>query len=423
MCILPQAACPHKFCTGNQEDSALFWVFAAILAISCALALGLPFLRPRSVPASRSEHDVESFRAQLREVDSDLARGVLTDAEADAARIELSRRLLAAAEEAEVDAGSKPIPRTLGSTLGMIAAIGVPVIGLGVYGSIGSPSVGDKPLSERNFDSERAAVRPSQEDLEAEYAKQDRGSPPPSQARAQMLDLTEKVKARLATEPDDPRGWDVLARSLMSLEMFDESWRAFEKVAELEPEAADASLYSNMTEAMYMAAGGVMSPKAEVAIDKALAKDPDYHQAIFLKSIALAQRNKTREAIQGWIKMLETAPPGAPWIEQVQDNVRNAAAQINVIPPADLVPRGPTAEQRAAAEELSPEDQQAMVGAMVEGLAQRLEEEPNDLRGWLMLIRSYQILEREEDAKAAQARGLEVFDGDEAATAQLESAL
>ena len=414
---------PHRFQRDLLEDSALFWVFAVIMTVICALALGLPFWRPRSVPASRSEHDVEAFRAQLREVETDLARGVLTEAEAEGARIELSRRLLAAAEEAEVDAGSKPTPAKLSSALGVIAALSVPAIGLGVYSTLGNPALPDKPLSQRDFDTERAGLRPSQQQAEANYEAQGREAPSPTKARADMLALTEKVKERLAKDPDDARGWDVLARSLKSLEVYDESWRAFQKVVELTPDAADAALYADMTESMFMAAGGYMSPMAEETVDKALAEDPGYHQALFFKSISLAQRGEMEPAIEGWVVMLKTAPPNAPWIEQVQENIRDAAAEIGVEPPEDLVPRGPTAEQRAAAAEMAPEDRMAMIEGMVDGLAARLEEEPNNLQEWMMLIRSYRMLGRDEDAKAAQEKALATFEDDAAATAQLEGAL
>jgi len=421
--ILPHGIGTHTFQSDFLEDSALFWVFAALMTVVCALALGLPFWRSRSVPPSRSEHDVEAFQAQLREVETDLARGVMTPVEAESARIELSRRLLAAAEAAEVDTGAKPTPSRIGRVIGIVTALAVPAVGLGVYSSIGTPGLEDQPLAERDFNIERAGLRPSQEQAEAQYAEQDQETPAPTKARADMLALTDKVKERLAKKPDDARGWDVLARSLKSLEIYDESWRAFEKVAELEPEATTASLYADMTEAMFMAAGGYVSPEAEDTVDKALAKDPGYHQALFFKSIAFAQRGEMEPAIEGWVTMLRTAPPDAPWIEQVQDNIRDAAAEIGVEPPADLVPRGPTAEQRAAAAEMAPDDRMAMIAGMVEGLAERLEDEPEDLQGWMMLIRSYRILGREDDAKAAQDKGLEVFEGNAQATEQLESAL
>jgi cytochrome c-type biogenesis protein CcmH len=421
--ILPQGVETHTFHRVFEEDSALFWIFAGILTVLCALALGLPFWRPRSVPPSRSEHDVEAFQAQLREVDTDLARGVMTPDEAESARIELSRRLLAAAEAAEVDAGSKPTPKSMGAVIGIVTALGVPAIGLGIYSDIGTPTLEDKPLAERDFALERGETRPSQEQAEAQYAEQDRETPAPTKARADMLTLTERVKERLAKKPDDPRGWDVLARSLKSLEIYDESWRAFQKVTELDPEAADATLYADMTEAMFMAAGGYISPQAEEAVNKALELDSGLHQALFFKSIALAQRGEMRPAIEGWVQMLRTAPPNAPWIEQVQDNIREAAAEIGVEPPADLVPKGPTAAQRAAAAEMAPEDRMAMIAGMVDGLAERLEDDPSDLQGWMMLIRSYRILGRDEDAKAAQTRGLEAFQRNPEAKAQLEGAL
>lgn len=388
-----------------------------------AVALAAPFWRPRAAPASRAEHDVEAFRAQLREVEHDLSRGVLTEAEAESARIELSRRLLAAAEAAEVDAGAKATPRRLTPVLGFLAAIAVPAAGLGLYTQLGSPNLGGQPFAERNFGAEREASRPSQEQAEAQIKGPQREPPPPSPARTQMLDLADKVRERLKETPDDAEGWFVLARSLKTLEIFDESWRAFDKVATLSPERADADLYANMTEAMFMAAGGYMSPEAEIAAEKALEQAPGLHQALFFKSMALAQRGELEPAVAGWLTMLRTAPPNAPWLQQVQNNVRNASAELGIDPPADLVPRGPTSAQAAAAAEMAPEDQVAMIAGMVDGLAERLEEEPNDLRGWLMLIRSYRILDREDDAKAAQTRGLEAFADDAAATQQLESAL
>jgi len=94
-----------------------------------------------------------------------------------------------------------------------------------------------------------------------------------------MLDLADKVRERLKSTPEDPQGWNVLARSLKTLEIYDESWRAFDKVATLNPEAADADLYANMAEAMFMAAGGYMSPEAEVITDKALANELSFLKA------------------------------------------------------------------------------------------------------------------------------------------------
>lgn len=406
-----------------MEDSALFWLFAGLIALSVAAVLAWPFWRRRAVPASRSEHNVEAFRAQLREVETDVSRGVLTEAEAESARIELSRRLISAAEAVEVDVGATPTPAALSTVLGLVTALCVPAVGMAVYSKIGEPTLGDRPLAERDFDIERAGLRPSQEQAEAQTLAQGNEPPAPTAARAQMIDLTEKVKQRLANNPDDPRGWDVLARSLKSLEKYGESWRAFQKVVDLDPKSADADLYANMAEAMFMAAGGYLSPQAEVVIDKALADDASLHQAIFFKSIALAQRGEMRSALEGWVKMLQTAPPNAPWIEQVQENIRDASAELRIKPPADLVPPGPTAEQRAAAADLSPEDRMAMIAGMVDGLAERLEEEPGDLQGWMMLVRSYRILDREDDAKAALDRALTAFEGDDSATERLQGAM
>jgi len=391
------------------------------MALGTAAAMAWPFIRDRDGPASRAAHEVESFRSQLSEVETDLARGVLTQAEAEAARIELSRRLLTAAEAAEVEAGARPAPSWQKVVFGALAAIGVPAATLGVYLQVGTPTLPDRPLAERDFMAERLGVRPSQQDAETEFAL---NAPPPedSENRRRMEQLVEQVRARLTASPDDVRGWDILARSLASMGEHSESWRAYQKVVEIDTEAGTAELYANMTESMFMAAGGYVSPEAEVVVDKALALEPGLHQALFFKSLALAQQGDMRSAIEGWAKMLRTAPEGAPWIAQVQDNIRNASAEIGMEPPEDLVPRGPTAEQRAAAADMDEDDRKAMIAGMVEGLAAELAEDPDDLRGWMMLIRSYTILGQADDARAAQKTALEAFEGDEDATKQLEAA-
>ncbi len=393
------------------------------MALAAAAAMAWPFFRDRDGPASRAAHEVESYRSQLSEVETDLARGVLSPAEAEAARIELSRRLLTAAEAAEVEAGARPAPSIQKIALGVLAAIGVPATTLAVYLQVGAPTLPDRPLAERDFMAERLGSRPTQEQAETEFALRAPPPPEPTENLRRMEQLVDQVRSRLATSPDDVRGWDVLARSLASMGEHSESWRAYQKVIELDPEAANAETYANKTEAMFMAAGGYVSPEAEATVDKALELEPGLHQALFFKSLALAQQGKMRPAIEGWAKMLRTAPPDAPWIAQVQDNIRNASAEIGMAPPEDLVPRGPTAEQRAAAADMDEDDRKAMIRGMVEGLAAELAEEPDDLRGWLMLIRSYTILGQAADAKAAQRRALEAFEGDEDATEQLEAAI
>ena len=49
---------------------------------------------------------------------------------------------------------------------------------------------------------------------------------------------------------------------------------------------------------------------------------------------------------------------------------------------------------------------QAQVVAMVEQLAERMKQNPNDADGWAMLARSYSVMERNEDALAAYQKAV-----------------
>lgn len=49
-------------------------------------------------------------------------------------------------------------------------------------------------------------------------------------------------------------------------------------------------------------------------------------------------------------------------------------------------------------------DQDAMIAAMVGNLAQRLRDNPKNVQGWIMLMRSYAALGRGDEANAAYAR-------------------
>ena len=401
----------------------LFWPLAALLAVLAALALSLPFWTGRRGAASRASHDVEAYRAQLREVKQDVSRGVLTEAEAESARIELSRRLLAAADAAEVETGAAPTPRGLVPLLAGVAAIGVPLLAFGVYFSIGSPALPDQPLASRSVTPDR----PSQEQAEALAAENNAIPAPapvqPVEGMPALPDLIAQLEAKLKERPDDARGLELLARTTARVGRYTDSWRAYGRLIVLDPEAAPADLYAGMAEAMVMATGGYVSPEAEEAVDIALEKDSTAARARHFKALALAQRGETEAALDRWVALLKDAPTDAPWRELVAERARQSADELGVDLPETLVPPGPTAAQRAAAEEMLPEDRQAMIEGMVTGLAERLKDDPDDLEGWLRLIRAYRVMGRPDDARAAQTTALETFAENADATRQLKAAL
>ena len=139
-----------------------------------------------------------------------------------------------------------------------------------------------------------------------------------------------------------------------------------------------------------------------------LAARPAHPAARFHLALAHAQAGRIRRAYDMWRALAAEAPAEAPWRADLAALIRQAAAALGEadasLPGAGAAPRGPTAEEAAAAAEMAPEDRAAMIRAMVEGLARRLADAPDDLAGWRRLARSWRVL-----GEAAEAARAELF--------------
>jgi cytochrome c-type biogenesis protein CcmH len=155
-----------------------------------------------------------------------------------------------------------------------------------------------------------------------------------------------------------------------------------------------------------LAAGGAVTPEAEAEFARS-GNDP---RARFYGAEAALQRGDTATAKAGLKALLADAPSDAPW--------RNAVvARLSEISPAEPQPgvrpslpqptapsAGPSAQDVAAAQAMSPEERQAMIRGMVDRLAARLEQSPNDKEGWARLAHAYDVLGEKEKAQAARLR-------------------
>lgn len=349
----------------------LWFIIAAMTAFAVAM-LALPLmLRPRRT-AARAEHDVEIYRDQLGEIDRDLERGLLSAEEAEAARAEIGRRMLAATD---AGAGADRAPRRrLAAWPGMAAVcIALPALAVLIYLHGGAPDLPGRPAAETR--KLRAVAEAEGHETSA---------------------LVAQLARRMEENPNDPRGWALLARSLAMLERYAEAANAYQRAIALEPD--DAGLLSGHGEALTIANRGTVTPKARDSFTAALAIDPREPRARFYLGVADVQAGRRRQALDRWLALEADSPPDAPWGEALRGRIEGLAAALGV----DLGER--RTRQRAAEEE-----RDAMVRAMVERLALRLEEEPDDVEGWLRLGRSYSVLgeaakSRDAYAKAAKLR-------------------
>lgn len=363
------------------------------LSIGTLALLLLPLLRTsRRRGVSRAEFDLRIYRDQLGEIDRDAARHLLGPTEAEAARAEVKRRLLAAADAAAVaEQAGAPSKRSRRLMLPAAIALLLPATAIGLYLTLGQPIVPDQPFAERRTQEMLAAGVPADE-------------------AASLADATAQLEKRLESRPDDVTGWFLLGRSYLTLRQYPESVRAFSRAEQLSPD--QPAIVDGYAEAMIANSGGRIEKNAHDALHRLLTLDPTNPKAQFLLALERAQNGDLAGAVQDWVNLLATAPPDASWVPAVRDHLERAAALAGIPVPLGLADGAPasaglpsiSAEDMAAAEQMLPEDRRRMIRGMVEKLAARLADHPDDIDGWQRLARAWDVLGEPEKAAEARAR-------------------
>jgi cytochrome c-type biogenesis protein CcmH len=338
-----------------------------LMTAAAALAVLWP-LRDRR-KAGRAGSDVEVYRDQLDEIDRDHAAGRIGKAEAEAARVEVSRRLIAAVDsthDGETLADAEPAIRRR-RLVAAVALLLLPVGAGSVYYSLGSPGIPTLPLAQRLDDDSS-----EQRSIEGKVAQ---------------------VEAYLERNPQDGRGWEVLAPIYMQTGRYDDAIKARRRALEIF--GPDAARLGDLGEAMVLAANGIVTAEAKALFERAAAFDREDVMAQYYLGLAAKQDGRRDEAEKTWRALLARAPQGAPWIALVQ----NALARID--------------EKTApAADAASAEHGGSPVQGMVERLAERLKKDGSNLDGWIQLVRSYRVLGEADKATAAIAEAKAALAGD-----------
>jgi len=236
-------------------------------------------------------------------------------------------------------------------------------VALAIYLPLGSPRLGDFPLSAR-------ARSP------------DAGQP--------LENLVAQVEQHLEKNPGDGRGWTVLAPVLAQLGRYDDAVRAYRNSITYNGESAERR--ADLGEAMTAAAGGVVTAEAKQEFERALARDAGEVKASYFLGLAAEQDGRNADAAAIWRAMLAKGPADAPWRPLVEAALTRVGA-----------PRAPALSDStiAAAKDMSETDRTAMIRSMVERLATRLKQNGDDVDGWLRLVRAYLVMGDREKAKDA----------------------
>lgn len=388
------------------------WVIMAVLAIAVIGVLLWPLFKTPAAVQDRAAYDMTIFQDQLKEVDRDIERGVLTPTEADAARLEIQRRILAADKApAETHAAGSRRTRMIAAA---VVAVVVPVIAAGIYLKVGTPGL----MGGVSEDAAREAAQ-----------------------NAEINRMITELAAKVEKDPKDVDSAALLARSYAMTGQFPEAVNAFKHLLVLDPSSVNFASYG---EAAVYANDGKVNKESHDAFVKALTLDREEPRARFYLGQEQADNRAFENALSIWRELVDTSPGDAPWLAMVKDRMADAAKELNIpvmasdpkhalelipteelalarvqaaAPPAALMPLGPMGGPMAApaapkAPEQMPPETIKMIEGMVGGLAARLEASPNDYDGWLMLGRSYTVLKKFDDAKNAYDKAAALKPGD-----------
>jgi cytochrome c-type biogenesis protein CcmH len=361
----------------------MIWVFIALMTAAAALAVLWPL--SRRAGDARPASDVAVYTDQLDEIGRDQGFGLIAPAEADAARVEVSRRLIAAADAAAVaarraPAAASPLRRRV---VALIALIALPAGALAIYLAIGSPELPGAPLAQRIAET-RGGNRSAEE-------------------------LFARVERHLEQFPDDGSGWELVAPVYMRLGRYDDAIKARRNVLRLLGPTAER--WSGLGEALVARENGVVTEDAKTAFDSALKIDAKDIAARFYSGLAAEQDGRKADAARIWHGLTADAPPDAAWLPSVQRalaRVDPAAVEPNTSSPA-AAPSAP---------------QNAMIRAMVAQLDARLhDKDGGNVDGWIQLVRSYTVLQQPDKAKAAGEDARKALAGDPDKLARLEAGI
>src|SRR5665647_2688601 len=396
------------------------WLVFALMTAATIFVVLWPLGRRKPL---RPGSDVAVYRDQLDEIQRDRSAGLIGEAEAEAARVEVSRRLIAAADAAESE---KPALETSSLWRRRATAIAglvlLPVGTVALYLTLGSPDLPGAALASR--------------------------AQTPSEA-GKVENMIAQVEDHLARNPKDGRAWEVLAPVYMRLGRFNDAVRAWSNAIALN--GSNAERESEYGQALVAAANGVVTADAEA--DKIwgdlLAKAPPADHDVNAMVERLANRlKKDGSDAQGWVQLVRTyralgqfdkaqaavadarrALAGdADGLRQFAEGSEGAAPTAPTAPaappmaPAAGAP-GPSAADIAAAEQMKPDEQNQMIRSMVARLADKLKQDGSDVAGWERLLRAYMVLGDHDKAQAAAAEARRALAGDPDKLRRLDAAI
>jgi cytochrome c-type biogenesis protein CcmH len=405
----------------------LLWLCFAFLTAAVVALLLRPLRTADGRAVAPAEADLAVYRDQLRELEAERERGLIGESDVEGARAEVARRLIKRAQAEPETVPATPADPTRARTIYMAIAAALPVLAIGLYVMTGSPQLPARPFAER------ASVDGAN----------------PTQA-AGIVELIERVEARLKENPQDGKGWNAIAPVYLRLGRYADAAHAFAEANRLEGETVRR--LTGFAEATLMAENGIVTEPVRRATLRVLELEPGKTEVRVWLALAKEQDGDLPAAAAEYREILNKSPADAPWRQAVVDRLAMVEKKIAGVPdapkasgaapsenaspsaeaapsasaaPAPQSPSAPGSGPDGAAPDvaaMSPAEREAFIASMVARLAERLEKDGNDLDGWLRLARAYKVLGKDDEARTALKSARTHFTTETAALAEIDKA-
>ena len=293
---------------------SVFWIMAALMTAVALSFVLVPLLRARARAGPTAvAANLEVLRGQRREIDADVANGLLPAASRDEALAELVDR---AQDDLAAVPAAAPGDAKKSWIAAIVVAVALPAAAFGIYLALGTPSA-----------------------LDAGAIAHDGGNLDDKQILAMVESLAAKVRKR----PDDAQGWALLARSMAALGRFKEAVDAYEHLLTLVPR--DAQILADYADALGMAQGRTLVGRPYEIAKEALSIDPLHKKALALAGTAAMDENDFAAALGHWQALAAQLPPGSDDERQVRAiivELRTKATAAGKVLPAERVAKAPS---------------------------------------------------------------------------------
>lgn len=398
----------------------LLWPFIVLLLAATLAALLFPLFRGRDTLETRDAYDANIFKDQLKAIDRELDEGQIEAEDAESARLEISHKLLAAADKAEQQPSMKATGRQMSRSMAIALALTVPLMAVGIYLKVGSPHLEDLPLEARV-----------------------RVAPVP---KNKIAELIARAEQRLASKPDDGKGWEIMAPIYLRHQMYGKAENAYKNAIRLL--GSNATRLSGMADSIILANDGIVSDEVLPTLKRAIKADVNHPKPHFWMGLYYEQNSKFKQAEDLYTTLLEKSAEQVPWRATVVERLNEVrkkqglpstkVAGVKTIPVPEIKlgdalkadagkstaskpMSGPTADQIREAGKMSVTDRQEMINNMVSQLSTRLYEEGGDINSWMRLVNVLNVQGKKDEAEKAVLAGKKNLSKDAQAMAQLDA--